>query len=232
MCTDLCGWLHKELSSLQEIKYPFDLQSLPTTGIYFFYEIGEIGKGHDDKPRIVRIGTAGVGNFKNRIASHFLFNEEKMKFTVDQPKPADMSIFRKNIGRALLKKNKSDYLKVWNIDFILKQNRERYMQMRDIEKEIKIEQQVTNLLRKEFRFRYLVFRENPFQMEAKIISTVNRCKFCSPSPEWFGIFSPKPNIQKSGLWQEQHLKGGILEKEDIHILKDCIKETKKFLERK
>jgi hypothetical protein len=39
-----------------------------------------------------------------RISGHFLLNESKMNFTQTNPKPLDRSIFRKNIGRALLNK--------------------------------------------------------------------------------------------------------------------------------
>ena len=228
MCTDMCGWLHKELFRLPEIKDPFDLERLPSTGIYFFYENGEIGKGHDDSPRIVRIGTAKAGNFKNRIASHFLLDIEKMKFTVDQPKPADFSIFRKNIGRALLNRDKCEYQTLWDVDFILRKNREQYKECRDVRKEIEIEQQVTDLFRNTLSFRYLVLSEQPFRMEAKLISTVSQCRLCSPSTDWLGNYSTKPNIQASGLWQEQHLKGRNFEKEDLPLLENLFMNTIKF----
>ena len=38
-----------------------------------------------------------------------------------------------------------------------------------------------------------------------MIGTVARCRECGPSPEWFGLASPKTKIRDSGLWQEQHL---------------------------
>ena len=41
-----------------------------------------------------------------------------MRFTLINPKPSDRSIFRKNIGRALLNKQRdSDYLGVWDTDY-------------------------------------------------------------------------------------------------------------------
>ena len=52
--------------------------------------------------RIVRIGThRGDNNLYNRLKEHFI-NENK-----------DRSIFRKNIGRALLNKNQDSYLEIW-----------------------------------------------------------------------------------------------------------------------
>jgi predicted peroxiredoxin len=118
--SETCKWLHEQLESLPVFRYPFDLEMLPKNGVYFFYEEGENskhGKGIN-RPRIVRIGTHKENNFRSRISEHFLLNESKMKFTQSNPKPSDRSIFRKNIGMALLNKhNDLDYLKVWEIDF-------------------------------------------------------------------------------------------------------------------
>ena len=118
--SETCKWLHEQLELLPVFKYPFDLKLLPKNGVYFFYEEGE-NSDHGDgisRPRIVRIGTHKENNFRSRISEHFLLNESKMKFTQINPKPSDRSIFRKNIGRALLSKQKDfDYLKIWEIDF-------------------------------------------------------------------------------------------------------------------
>ena len=89
-------------------------------GFNFFYEEGE-NSDHGDgisRSRIVRIGTHKENNFRSRISEHFLLNELKMEFTQINPKPSDRSIFRKNIGRALLNMQRDfDYLRVWEIDF-------------------------------------------------------------------------------------------------------------------
>ena len=136
MSSELCRWLHEKLESLYLLKFPFDLTKLPDNGIYFFYEEGEnsthIGYDYDDnvhadnnnrsistnaKARIVRIGTHMEGNFSSRISEHFLLNEaaKMMNFTISNPKPSDRSIFRKNIGRALLNKENDYYQKIWEI---------------------------------------------------------------------------------------------------------------------
>lgn len=44
-----------------------------------------------------------------RISEHFLLNESKMNFTQTNPKPSDRSIFRKNIGMALLNRQGGYY---------------------------------------------------------------------------------------------------------------------------
>ena len=122
----LCKWLHEELRQLPLIRYPFSLEKLPKNGIYFFYEEGEFWGHGGNKSRIVRVGTHKNGNFRSRIAEHFLLKESKMNFDFMKPAPKDRSIFRKNIGRALLNMEGSSYLKIWNIDFTVKRNREKY----------------------------------------------------------------------------------------------------------
>jgi hypothetical protein len=39
--TALCEWLHQRLDALPMFSYPFDVEALPSNGIYFFYENGE-----------------------------------------------------------------------------------------------------------------------------------------------------------------------------------------------
>ena len=135
MSSEKCSWLHSQLESLPLVKYPFDVKSLPSNGIYFFYEEGETtDHGYGLIPRIVRIGTHKENNFQTRISEHFLLNESKLNFTIANPKPSDRSIFRKNIGRALLNENNDYYLKIWNIDYISK-NRLKMNLMRNIERE-------------------------------------------------------------------------------------------------
>src|SRR4051794_23055133 len=98
--SEICKWLHEKLEHLPIVKSPFNLQNLPDNGIYFFYEKDE-NSNHDDsqsggsdaggsdynfKPRIVRIGTHREGNFRSRLAEHFLLNDSKMNFTIANSK--------------------------------------------------------------------------------------------------------------------------------------------------
>ena len=97
---DNCKILHELLERLPLIKYPFDADRLPDNGIYFFYEHGEF-QAHTSKPRIVRVGTHNQNNFKSRIRDHYV-SDSKMNFDSNRSPPHDRSIFRKNIGRAML----------------------------------------------------------------------------------------------------------------------------------
>lgn len=72
--------------------------------------------------------------------------DEKMDFTIANPKPSDRSIFRKNIGRTVLNKENDYYHKIWDIDFTTKENSKMNL-LRNIEKEKQIESDITKTLR-------------------------------------------------------------------------------------
>jgi len=228
--SELCKWQHEQLEQLSFSNFPFKLEQLPKNGIYFFYEQGEIWGHGGNKPRIVRIGTHRDGNFRNRIAEHYLFNETKMNFDKYRSKPSDRSIFRKNIGRALLKKRKDDYLQVWNRDFIKRDNRTKFGHLRDIKKEKEIESEITRILRKSFSFRFIELDSQTERMgksglESSLIGTLAHCKLCNPSNNWLGNFSPKNKIRESGLWLVQHLKVQGINEKDKKIVLDAIERT-------
>ena len=234
--SELCKWLHEQLEQLPLIKFPFKLEQLPLNGIYFFYENGETWGHGGDKPRIVRIGNHRGNNFRNRIKEHFLLDERKMDFNSSKPAPKDRSIFRKNIGRALLNKDKSPYLEIWNVDLIPKKNREKYRHLRKIELEKEIEEQVTYILRNNFSFRFMVVenednRKGKKGLESTFIGTISHCKLCRPSSNWLGLFSPKIKIAESGLWLEQHLGAKGMNEDDKRMILNAIKETKEWIKK-
>ena len=235
--SDMCKWLHEQLEQLPLIKFPFRLEQLPENGIYFFYEKGEIWGHGGNKLRIVRIGTHKEGNFRSRIKEHYLLDESKMNFDSDRPAPHERSIFRKNIGRALLNKAKDDYLKVWEIDFTTKRSREEFGYKRDVEKEKKIESDITRILRENFCFRFIKFDSQEERMgkkglESSLIGTVASCGLCRPSLSWLGKYSPNLKIKNSGLWLVQHLKNRGISENDEAVILNAIKNTKEWIEKK
>lgn len=230
--SETCKWLHEQLERLPLIRFPFNPDLLPENGIYFFYEEGETWGHGGNKPRIVRVGTHRGGNFRNRIGEHFLLRESKMDFDKDRSKPSDRSIFRKNIGRALLNKTPDPYLKTWEKDFIKKENRKKYGPLRNIQKEKAVETEVTRIIRENFSFRYIIINGQETRMGTKglesfLIGTIAQCELCKPSPNWLGNHSPKKQIKEKGLWLVQHLKAeGIKEKGKETIL-DAIRKTRR-----
>jgi hypothetical protein len=225
--SDSCQWLHEILENSPVMRFPFDRSSLPLNGIYFFYEDGEMWGHSDQKSRIVRVGTHKDGNFRTRMADHYLLNERMMNFDRNKPAPKDRSIFRKNLGRALLNREKDPYLKTWEIDFTTKLNRENYTTLRDIDKEKLIEQKVTCLLREKFSFRFIsldvtISRIGSTGLEATLIGTRAGCNLCRPSANWLGLDSPNPKIRRSGLWLVQHLKSREISDQEKQIIKTAL----------
>ena len=216
----ICRRLHDLVQKRPETRWPFDSDLLPRDGVYFFYEAGETcghGGGH---PRIVRVGTHREGNFRSRVADHYVVDERKMAFRRNQPAPKDRSVFRKNIGRALLRREGDPYDAIWKIDFTTPASREKDGCRRDLEKEKQIECQVTRILRERFSFRWIELagqerRMGRLGLEAKLIGTLARCGECCVSPNWLGRFSPKPKIVQSGLWLEQHLQAPELTENEM-----------------
>lgn len=222
-----CLWLHEAVTQLPMITFPFTVNSSPTDGIYFFYERGENWGHGDARPKVVRVGTHKNGNFRSRIAEHYVFDDRRMNFNKSQPAPKDRSIFRKNLGRSLIVKHKLDYLSVWEIDFTTKQNVTRFSYLRNIPQEQELEREISNILRTTFSFRVISVREQaarmgPRGLESQLIATFAQCELCRPSENWLGRFSPERRIRESGLWQVQHLKSTSLTREDRRRVQDII----------
>ena len=227
--SELCRWLHDQLSQLPMFRFPFHVDDLPQNGIYFFYEEGEVGGHGSDEPRIVRIGShRGQGNLRSRISETYLLDERRLGFGPDNAKPADRSIFRKNLGRALLNRAGDDYLKIWEIDFTTRRNRDRFRQLRDMEEELRLEESISRLLRDWFSFRVIAAHNQTErrELEKRLIGTVANCELCKPSQNWLGRFSPEPKIRVGNLWQVQHIKGHPVSASDKEGVLRAINSTR------
>jgi hypothetical protein len=128
----------------------------------------------------------------------------------------DRSIFRKNIGRALLNRDHDPFLPQWELDLTTNEVRSKYGGSVDLGKQEVVEKWVSDYIQKSFRF--MVFgvesKERRLALEAKIISTVSLCRECGPSAEWLGLNSPKAKIRESGLWLLNELYGEPLSEGD------------------
>lgn len=136
--SEICQQLHDLFNSLPRHRFPFDELKIPRNGIYILFEDGERAHGTD---RIVRVGThTGENQLRSRLKQHFV-NENK-----------DRSIFRKNIGRAILQKKKDSFLEQWNRDLTTRKARERYSSLLDEEKQDQVEKAVTEYIQQNFSF--------------------------------------------------------------------------------
>jgi len=186
--SDECESVHRLTNKLERHSFPFEESRIPLNGIYVLFQKGE--KGHQ-QDRIVRIGThLGNNQLRSRLRQHFL-NENK-----------DRSIFRKNIGRALLNQRNDNFLKFWEIDLTTRTAKEKYSSLIDFDYQKIIESQVTQYIQENFSFTVFEVqsKEERLEVESKLISTVSLCDECNPSNGWLGNSSPKEKIVKSGLW--------------------------------
>ena len=208
--SDICENLHRLFQQLPTFGFPFDSSELPRNGIYILYELGE--SAHEIG-RIVRIGThTGANQLPSRLKEHFL-KENK-----------DRSIFRKNIGRAILKKANDPFLAQWDIDLTTRQARITHSGKIDRARLQAVEKQVTDYIQRNFRF--AVFRVDDIKkrlsLESAIISTISLCDKCQRSDNWLGIHSPIEKIRQSGLWLVNELYKKPLSAEEFDELQHLV----------
>lgn len=193
--SEICARLHRACQSLPHFSFPFDETRISRNGIYVLFEDSEKGHGAS---RIVRVGThTGENQLRSRLNQHFIAANK------------DRSIFRKNIGRAILHRDQDPFVAQWELDLTTGEARKKHGSLIDFERQAMVEQQVTDYIQKNFHF--VVFgvesKEARLDLEARMIATVSLCRECVPSEDWLGLHSPKTKIRTSGMWQVNELYG-------------------------
>lgn len=191
--SQICHQLHQLFNRLPILGFPFDTNKIPQNGIYILFEASETGHGTN---RIARIGThTGSDQLRSRLKQHYI-QENK-----------DRSIFRKNIGRAILNRDHDPFLAQWDLDLTTHEAKQKHKNVVDFSRQRQVEQQVTRYIQENFRF--IVFcvdeKEKRLDWESKLFSTVSLCTKCRPSNRWLGKYSPIEKIQQSGLWNVNEL---------------------------
>lgn len=212
MCnvTNTCAELHRNLSELERFHFPFDAERIPKNGIYFLYESGESGHGVD---RLVRVGThTGNDQLRSRLHQHFVIENK------------DRSIFRKNIGRALLHRDNDPFLAQWEIDLTTRAARDRHGSHIDHTKQRAVEQLVAEYIQKCFSFAVIAVPDKATRLtlESGLLSTISLCKECVPSKDWLGNFSPKEKIRLSGLWNVNELYKTPLDEKHLLLFRTTL----------
>lgn len=187
--------LHKLFNEQNRFSFPFkDKESkIPRNGIYVIFEKGET---FNDIDRIVRVGThTGENQLRSRLNQHFV-KENKNR-----------SIFRKNIGRCFLNKDKSKYLDLWELDITSKPDKVKNLKSLDLNFEKELETRISDYIQTNLSF--CVFqvdtKEQRLFWESKIVSTLAKSNELKPSKNWLGNYSTKDKIKQSGLWQVNEL---------------------------
>jgi hypothetical protein len=204
-----CEALHVWANSLPVLRFPFDASRIPPNGVYVLFEQGEIAHGTN---RIVRVGThTGNNQLPSRLYQHFVIENK------------DRSIFRKNIGRALLNRESDPFLPIWELDRTSRIIRDQHGGI-DLDRQRAIEKAVSDYIRDYFSFVVVRVDEKAerLNLESKMISTVSLCHACLPSAQWLGFYSPKKKIRESGLWLVNELYKEPLHSRDLERLSSGI----------
>jgi hypothetical protein len=210
--SEVCAALHHLFNEMESFTFPFEVSKMPRNGIYILFEAGEQAHGVE---RIVRVGThTGDNQLRSRLQQHFI-KENK-----------DRSIFRKNIGRAILNRAEDPFLEQWNWDLTTRKAKDTYSHLMDWCKQEGVEKRVSAYI--QGRFSFVVFevaeKTKRLILESKIISTVSRCDGCRPSAKWLGLHSPKSKISQSGLWLVNELYNEPLSEGELAELKNLVQK--------
>lgn len=209
--SSICEQLHGITILLTGFTYPYDSSLIPSNGIYILFENGE--SGHNVE-RIVRIGTHdGNGRLLSRLDDHFIESQQRN------------SIFRKHLGRCFLSKTNDDYIKSWDLPFKKRTDKIKYKDRIDLEYEKKYEKMITKYIQKNFSFVIIpnVNKKSDRKLfESRIIATVSNCNKCRPSKDWLGRSHPNTKINKSGLWNINHLNDETLSEKELRSIEEYL----------
>ena len=196
MHNTMCYELHKLFNNMQ--RYTTEtINEIPfKNGIYIFFEKGEKFGEWD---RIVRVGTStGQNRLIRRLKQH-LVKENK-----------DSSVFRKNIGRAILSKTNNPLIHYWNIKFTTKKKKELFYNEEKAEKCKEIEKQITEFMDEKLSF--VVFplptKEERLRFEQAIISSLYNCADFTASKNWLGNDVPetqRTHVKSARMWLSKEL---------------------------
>ena len=203
----ICCKLHELFNSMPSYKWDTIDQICFHNGIYILFETGET---FYNMHRVVRVGThKRDGRLCRRLKDHFYAENN------------DGSIFRKNIGRAILNKNKDPYLRVWT------KSSSRSDHNYDLILQKKIEKQVTQYLRDNFSFVCIPVESNTerLRLELGIIASLNTENDFLASPNWLGKYSSEFEIVQSGMWLKEGLNDIPLSKKEYARIEFLCKEA-------
>lgn len=206
---ELCKMVHILFNNQKEYRCEM-IGDIPfKNGIYIIFEKGEHYYGYK---RIVRVGThKSLNRLQKRMKDHFIRMNK------------DGSIFRKNIGKALLNKDNDEYLSIWSLNTSQQKNR----QFINKEKQKAIELSVSEYMKNNITFTVFDVEDTPIRMklESALISLLNRSNDFHQSAEWLGNYSTEDKIRNSGMWLKQGLSSEPLTLEEFNFIEDSLRKN-------
>jgi hypothetical protein len=187
----------------------------PARGVYFFREPGE--SCADERPRIVRVGTHGLGRGSKsklwgRLRAH--------RGSVDGRGNHRGSIFRLHVGMALNGKTTSPAPETWGEG----QSAPRHVRDGEVEHERRVSAQLGAM-----PILWVAIPDEPGPgserglVERNSIALLSNRKYPveAPSESWLGGLSPRSEIRESGLWNLNHVDEsydkGFLNRLEHHV---------------
>jgi hypothetical protein len=206
---ETCARIHAALSGLP-IRRSID--GVPSDGLYFFYEDGEINS-HDGGPRIVRVGNhpRSVGGLRNRLRNHYSGNKNG-------------SVFRKLLGGALIRRrNPHDPCLLPGPG----QGHWERQDERTCSRCKPVEQEVSRLLKEHFSFRCvrIVDRTERNRFEQLLIASLPRCPGCKASATWLGQHAHSLKVRQSGLWNSDFIDSMPLTSSELSRFENLVQQT-------
>lgn len=181
----LCEAVHRQLDLVVTYSAP-PTDAIPTDGIYFWYEGGEVRQGRTQ--RITRIGT--------HRESHRLRERITLHCNADR----DRSVFRRHVGGALMNRDGEPESEI----------QEWYKARRSpVFDHARFRQYEHRVNREIERGTYRVLKVNDsadrLELEEKLIALLSHCEHCHPSNTWLGNWAYRSRIRRSGLWNVRHV---------------------------
>jgi len=180
----------------------------PTRGVYFFFEEGETRSGPDAKPRVVRVGTHAVtADSKSTLWQRLRQHRGSANNGGGNHRG---SVFRKLVGAALIQKDPALSCVTWGRDS-------------SAPREVREAEHYLECLVSQYigRMRVLgvavddaasteslrgIIERNAIGLLSNYSTPDDRID--APSEQWLGWSCPKERIQRSGLWNSNHVDEG------------------------
>ncbi len=194
----------------------------PCRGVYFFFEPGEERSGSGVGPRVVRVGThALTQNNQTRLWDRLRQHRGFLSGKRADGGNHRGSIFRKHIGMALIARDNrpADAAETWGAGSTATSE--------ILDQEAALERAVSQHIRS-MPFLWVAVDDTPGpgsdrgMIERNAIAMLAGARVDPPSSSWLGLWARSEAIQRSELWNVNHIGEGY-DPRFLQVLQDHVK---------
>ena len=232
---ELCLRIHEFFSKLpkykmSDIKIAQQNNNETIGGVYVMFEEGEFYHGY---PRITRVGThqadkKSAPDIPQKKQSVWKRMMQHYGHATNLLGKKDGSIFRKNVGIAMLKESNDPYIEAWLFDRTTCEKRKKYDSDKskvpyDKKKQDEIEVMVSDYIRNKISFVVIPInnRKKRHDFEYGLISAICQASDFCPSKTWLGNYNDKEKIKQSHMWVSDGIDDEPLTEEEFKEIKQC-----------